>query len=129
MSIQNPIILSHSFLADMYQDSYFPKHLVDQLKQTLLDLCQQIEAQKPQDLDALYVFTHAATEKINMLQEAFDEAESEIKNLQIVYQENDEYRVLESDIKNHSPHMPRDEDIENNLVYLEEIEMNIVHHD
>ena len=55
MSIQNPIILSHSFLADMYQDSYFPKHLVDQLKQTLLDLCQQIEAQKPQNLDALYI--------------------------------------------------------------------------
>ena len=49
MSIQNPMILSHSFLADMYQDSYFPKHLVDQLKQTLLDLCQQIEAQKPQN--------------------------------------------------------------------------------
>ena len=79
MSIQNSIILSHSFLADMYQDSYFPKHLVDQLRDILLDLCQQIEAQKPRDLDALYVFTHAATEKINMLQEAFDEAESEIE--------------------------------------------------
>ena len=81
MSIQNPIILSHSFLADMYQDSYFPKHLVDQLKQILLDLCQQIEAQKPQNLDALYIFTHVATEHINVLQDAFDEAESEIETV------------------------------------------------
>ncbi len=81
MSIQNPMILSHSFLADMYQDSYFPKHLVDQLKHILLDLCQQIEAQKPQNLDALYVFTHAVTEQINALQEAFDEAESEIETV------------------------------------------------
>ena len=81
MSIQNPIILSHSSFADMYQDSYFPKHLVDQLKQTLLDLCQQIEAQKPQNLDALYIFTHVATEHINVLQDAFDEAESEIETV------------------------------------------------
>lgn len=62
--------------------------------------------------------------------EEYDEAEEEeIKKLQLVYQENDKYRVLQSDIKNHSPYMPRDEDIENNLIYLEEIEMNIVHHD
>jgi hypothetical protein len=61
--------------------------------------------------------------------EEYDEAEEEIKKLQLVYQENDKYRVLQSDIKNLSPYMPRDEDIENNLIYLEEIEMNIVHHD
>lgn len=60
--------------------------------------------------------------------EEYDEAEDEIKKLQIVYQENDEYRTLQSDIENYSPYMPRDEDIENNLVYLEEIEMNVVHH-
>ena len=81
MPIQNPIILSHIFLADMYQDSYFPQHLVDQLKQILLDMCQEVEAQKPQNLDALYVFTHAATEKINLLQGAFDQAESEIETV------------------------------------------------
>jgi len=61
--------------------------------------------------------------------EEYDEAEDEIKKLQIVYQENDEYRVLQSDIENYSPYMPRDEDIENNLIYLKEIEMNIIHHD
>ena len=55
--------------------------LSDQLKQTLLDLCQQIEAQKPQNLDALYIFTHVATEHINILQDAFDEAESEIETV------------------------------------------------
>ncbi len=61
--------------------------------------------------------------------EEYDEAKNEIKKLQIVYQENGQYKTLQSDIKNYSPYMSRDEDIENNLVYLEEIEMNIVHHD
>jgi hypothetical protein len=61
--------------------------------------------------------------------EEYDEAEDEIKKLQIVYQENHEYKTLQSDIENYSPYMPRDEDIENNLIYLEEIEMNVVHHD
>lgn len=58
----------------------------------------------------------------------FDEAKDTIKKLQIVYQENHEYRTLQSNIVNYSPYMPRDEDIENNLIYLEEIEMNVVHH-
>lgn len=61
--------------------------------------------------------------------EEYDEAEDEIKKLQIVYQENHEYRILQSDIENYSPYMPKNEDIENNLIYLEEIEMNVVHHD
>jgi len=65
---------------------------------------------------------------VNSNKEEYNGAEDEIKKLQIVYQENDEYRALQSDIENYSPYMPRDEDIENNLIYLEEIEMNIVHH-
>lgn len=61
--------------------------------------------------------------------EEYNEAEDEIKKLQIIYQENGEYGKVESDIKNHSPYILRDEDLANSLIYLEEIEMNIVHHD
>jgi len=62
-------------------------------------------------------------------QEEFDEAEDIIKELQLVYQENNEYGKLESDVDEYSPFMPRDEDIENNLIYLDEISMNVVHHE
>jgi len=58
-------------------------------------------------------------------QEEFDEAEDIIKELQIVYQENKEYGKLY--IEDYSPFIPRDEDIENNLIYLEKIEMNVIH--
>jgi hypothetical protein len=65
----------------------------------------------------------------NSTQEEFNEAEDIIKELQLVYQENNEYGKLESKIDEYSPFMPRDEDIENNLIYLDEISMNVVHHE
>ena len=68
-------------LTEMYQDGYFPEHLVDRLKNVLVDVCRSIEATEPKSLDELYVITHAATEKINDLQEAFEEAESEIETV------------------------------------------------
>ncbi|TCM65057.1 hypothetical protein EC844_11620 [Acinetobacter calcoaceticus] len=81
MKIQNPKILQHTFLDDMYKDSYFPDPLVDQVKAVLLELCMQIETQQPQDLDGLYRLSHFATEQINDLQEAFDQANSEIETV------------------------------------------------
>lgn len=66
---------------------------------------------------------------VNSSKEEFDEAKNIITELQLVYQENREYGKLQSDIKNYSPYMPKDEDIENNLIYLKKIEMNVVHHD
>jgi hypothetical protein len=57
----------------------------------------------------------------------FFDAQNKIKELKIVHQENGEYEYLQSDIKGHSPFMPRDEDIENNLTYLNEVGVNIVH--
>jgi len=62
-------------------------------------------------------------------QEELVEVEDEIKELQIVYQENEKYGKLKSDIASFSPYIPRDEDIENNLIYLEKIGMRIVHHE
>lgn len=77
----NPTILSHQFLSEMYQDGYFPDPLVDELRQVLMDLSVQIERIKPSSLAALYVLTHAATEKVNDLQLRFEESGSEIETV------------------------------------------------
>ena len=80
-SIHNEQLRSYSFLTEMYQDSYFPDNLVDQGKAILVNLCLQIEDQAPKDLAELYVLTHAATEKFNDLESAFDEQGSEIETV------------------------------------------------
>lgn len=81
MTIQNTKIATYTFLADMYADTYFPPHLVDQIQRILIALCGEIEKTKPKNLDALYVLTHAATEQINDLQEDFEKADSEIETV------------------------------------------------
>ncbi|MFT4976097.1 MAG: putative caspase-like protein [Myxococcota bacterium] len=77
----NPTILSHRFLAEMYGDAYFPDALVDRVRQVLLDLSAQIEANLPPDTAALLVLTHAATEQINALQLVFEQHGSEIETV------------------------------------------------
>lgn len=74
-----PQIDHNTFLAEMYEDSYFPNHLVDKGKAILVALCARIEKDKPSTLEALYDLTCAATEEFNSLQEEFFEAESEIE--------------------------------------------------
>ena len=44
-----------------------------------MELCQQIEQQRPASLEELYELTHAATERFNDLQQEFDEQGSEIE--------------------------------------------------
>lgn len=78
-TITNETILNYSWLRDMYSDTYFPTFLVDKIKDILLNLCFEIEQQKPQNLESLYVLTHAATEKINALEEEFFEQGSELE--------------------------------------------------
>jgi hypothetical protein len=80
-AIENPQSLAYPFLEDMYADGYFPARLVDKVTKILLRLCEQIELQRPADLDALYKLTHAATEKINLLQDQFEDAGSEIETV------------------------------------------------
>lgn len=75
----NEQIKSHAFLQCMYEDEYFPKHLVDKGKRILVRLCERIEKEKPADETALYVLTHAATNDFNDLAEEFVEADSEIE--------------------------------------------------
>lgn len=63
----------------MYGDSYFPTFLVDKCKVILLNLCGEIEATKPKELDAFYKLTHAATNQLNGLEDEFFENNSEIE--------------------------------------------------
>ncbi|SEG64076.1 hypothetical protein SAMN05444920_103641 [Nonomuraea solani] len=79
MSIKNQRLAGHAFLAEMYDDGYFPDHLVDKGKAILLRLCERIETEQPADLAALYALTQAATEEFNLLEEEFDAAGSEIE--------------------------------------------------
>jgi len=75
--IKNEKIKSYSFLKGMYQDSYFPKFLVDKGKAILMDLCSKIELEQPKDLNSLYQLTHSATKKFNDLGNEFFENGSE----------------------------------------------------
>ena len=79
--IINENIKDYSFLKDMYHDAYFPDFLVDKGKNILLELCSQIESQKPENLDTLYKLTHAATDKFNELDEEFCKNDSEIETV------------------------------------------------
>ncbi|RRD91255.1 DUF5713 family protein [Conchiformibius steedae] len=79
MAIQNPDIRLDDWLAEMYEDDYFPDFLVDKCKAVFVNVCKRIESEQPDSLDALYAITHAATEQINDLQDEFDENDSEIE--------------------------------------------------
>lgn len=77
----NPKIAAHEWLAGMYRDGYFPDRQVDKVKSVLLQLCSDIEEQKPQTEAELLALTHAATERINELQEDFEDDGSEIETV------------------------------------------------
>jgi hypothetical protein len=70
-----------NLLEEMYRDGYFPKELVERIRQILVDMCRSIERTAPQSEAELYAITHAATERINDLQDDFEEAESEIETV------------------------------------------------
>ncbi|WP_428307642.1 DUF5713 family protein [Lacipirellula sp.] len=70
---------AYPFLAEMYEDDYFPNALVDKGKAILVRLCEQIEVDQPESLDDLYALTHAATDEFNDLAVEFEEEDSEIE--------------------------------------------------
>lgn len=69
------------FLKLLHRDDYYPDHLVDKGRDILVRLCERIEAERPADVEAFYVLTHAATEEFNTLQEEFWAADSEIETV------------------------------------------------
>ncbi|GAB2932855.1 hypothetical protein GCM10027280_20720 [Micromonospora polyrhachis] len=81
MPVRNQQVAAYAFLQEMYEDAFFPDHLVDKGKAILLRLCERIEAQQPTDLTALYALTEAATEQFNALEADFDAAGSEIETV------------------------------------------------
>jgi hypothetical protein len=81
MPVSNQQVTAHPFLKGLYRDDYYPDHVVDRGKEILLRLCERIETERPADLAALYVLTHAATGEFNDLQAAFEEAGSDIETV------------------------------------------------
>jgi uncharacterized protein DUF5713 len=81
MNVKNPSIKEYEFLPGMYADGYFPRFLVDKLKEVLVKLCEDIESESPPDTESLLKLTHAATERINELAEEFDENGSDLETV------------------------------------------------
>ncbi|MFE7185144.1 DUF5713 family protein [Streptomyces erythrochromogenes] len=81
MPITNQQVAGHAFLQEMYDDAYFPDHVVDRAEAILLRLCERIEAEAPSDLEGLYALTRAATEEFNQLEGEFVAAGSEIETV------------------------------------------------
>ncbi|MFD3655671.1 DUF5713 family protein [Streptomyces sp. NPDC058620] len=81
MPITYEQVAGRAFLRQLYADAYYPDHVVDKGRAILLRLCERIEAERPSDLAALYVLTHAATEEFNLLEAEFDAAGSEIETV------------------------------------------------
>ncbi|CAM2831514.1 DUF5713 family protein [Moritella viscosa] len=77
--MNNDTMKNYKFLEEMYSDGYFPDFLVDKIKLILIELCENIESEKPQNNEALLILTHAATDKINDLEDEFEDNESELE--------------------------------------------------
>jgi hypothetical protein len=82
VGIEKESLKDHVFVAGMVREGgYYPRGPVEEVQAVLVRLCERIESERPADLDALYVLTHAATEEVNDLQDAFWEAGSEIETV------------------------------------------------
>jgi hypothetical protein len=79
--IKKQQIQDYNFLVGMYEDDYFPNHIVDMGKNLLIKLCLDIEKQQPKTLDTLYNLTHETTERFNDLEAIFYENDSEIETM------------------------------------------------
>jgi Family of unknown function (DUF5713) len=78
-NLTHPKTQVHAFLADMYNDQYFPRPLVDKGKAILVELCAKLEASTTLNDAAVYALTHAATEEFNALGAEFEESGSELE--------------------------------------------------
>lgn len=81
MPISNQRVTAYSFLRAMYEDDYYPDHVVDLGRAILLRLCERIETEQPHDLTALYALTQTATDEFNALEDDFEAAGSEIETV------------------------------------------------
>jgi len=79
--ITNETMLAHAFVAPMRADSFYPPRLVQQIENTLLDLCREIETSKPASLTELYQVTRHATERINEMTSLFSALGSDFETV------------------------------------------------
>ncbi|MGF1465650.1 MAG: DUF5713 family protein [Sandaracinaceae bacterium] len=78
-TLESPTLRAHRFLGSMVDDPYFPNALVARCRAVLVDLCGDIEAQRPAAEADLFALTHAAVERLNALEPAFEEQGSELE--------------------------------------------------
>lgn len=81
VTITRDQLAEYTFLALLYEDDYFPDHVLDKGTAVLRALCERIEAEKPEDLTALYALTAAPTRAFNDLEAEFEAAGSEIETV------------------------------------------------
>ncbi|MFJ6717466.1 MULTISPECIES: DUF5713 family protein [unclassified Streptomyces] len=81
MPITNQQLAAHGFLRRLYTDPYYPDHVLDRGRAVLVRLCEWIEAERPSDLAALCLLTHAATDAFNLLEADSEAAGSEIETV------------------------------------------------
>lgn len=81
MAIGNEQVAERALLRPLYEDDYFPDHLLDKGRAILLRLCERIETERPADLAALYALTRGATEEFNLLEAEFEAAGSEFETV------------------------------------------------
>ena len=92
------------YLKDMYNDDYYPKFLVDKVKDCIVEVVEFLEKEEYEDLEEVQEKLDEMTEKINDLQEEFDENDSEInkvvtKNLGLTVEKILEYFGIDIDIE------------------------------
>ena len=71
---------NYTYLKDMYNDSYFPKFLVDKVKQEIVKVAEYLEEKEHTTEDIQKKFD-IMTMAINDLQEEFYENDSEIETV------------------------------------------------
>ncbi len=77
--IQNELILKHDFLREMYEDPTSPGPSSTRPRPSFSTFARASRADKPKDLDAFYILTHAATHRFNHLEAEFEAAGSELE--------------------------------------------------
>jgi hypothetical protein len=68
------------WLSDMYEDDYFPDHLVDKIKASIQEVASFLES-GTHSTEAIQQKLDAMTIRINELQEEFEAADSELETV------------------------------------------------
>lgn len=69
------------YLKDMYNDEYYPRFLVNKVKDCIVEVVEFLEKEEYKSLDEVQEKFDEMIEKINDLQDEFDENDSEIETV------------------------------------------------